>query len=55
MINAAVYLIALVARRDIPTMLWLCAWFGLDISDDTVREAIIAHGRVAQTTPTEPA
>ena len=55
MIDAAVYLLALVARRDIPTMLWLCTLCGLDIGDEAVREAIIAHGRVAQTTPTEPA
>lgn len=49
--NAVVFLIALVARRDIPTMLWLCVWCGLDIASDEVREAIVAHGRVAQTEP----
>lgn len=43
MINAAVYLLALVARRDVPTLLWLCVWCGLDIASDDVRETVARY------------
>lgn len=51
MINACVWILALACRRDITSLVWLCVWCGLDIASDEVREAIVAHGRVA---PTEP-
>jgi len=47
--NVVVWILALSCRRDIASLVWLCAWCGLDIADAEVRDAIMVHGRVAPT------
>jgi hypothetical protein len=49
MINSLVYLLSLIARRDLIRLCVLCECVGLSLDSDDVREAIIAHGSVPPT------
>ena len=49
MINLTVYLLSLLASRDMVRLCVLCEVCGLSLEDDRVREAIIAHGDVPKT------